>query len=125
MFSAPPPARMPAFSFLVGDMPGTPAQVARFLGVSHRTLQRWSAAGHAPRAVMLALYWESRWGRSAMDAGLVNDARVYAGLAGALERENATLRARIARLERLGGFGSANDPIARDWPAQAWRPTAV
>lgn len=111
MFLAPTPAKMPAFSFLLADMAGTPAQVARHLGVTHRTLQRWVAAGDAPRSALLAMYWESRWGRSAMDAQLVNDARIAHGLVSSLQSENATLRARIARLERLGGFGSANGPM--------------
>lgn len=117
MFIAPTAAHVPPFSFLLDDLPATPAQVARHLGVSARTLGRWMAADQAPRAVMLALFFESRWGRSALDAKAVNDARLYAGLAGALELENATLRARIARLERLGGFGSANAPL---WASAAF-----
>lgn len=127
MFQAPQPALMPAFSCLLDDMPAPAAQVARHLGVSARTLARWRAAEQAPRAAMLALFFESRWGRSAVNAHAENGARVYAGLAGALERENATLRARIARLERLGGFGSANDPLVS--PRGSWgpvrRPTGV
>lgn len=117
MFIAPTAANVPPFSFLLGAMPGTPAQVARHLGVSARTLARWRAADQAPRAVMLALFFESRWGLSAVNAHAVNDSRIAYGLVGALERENATLRARIARLDRLGGFGSANGPLWASDPA--------
>lgn len=117
MFLAPTAANVPPFSFLLDDLPATPAQVARHLGVSLRTLARWRAADQAPRAVMLALFFESRWGASAVNAHAVNDARIAYGLAGSLERENATLRARIARLDRLGGFGSANGPLWGSAPA--------
>lgn len=111
MFLAPTAAGLPPFSYLLDDLPAAPRAVARHLGVSWRTMQRWIKDDQAPRAAMLALFYESRWGRSAVDAAAVNDARQANALAGALERECAMLRARIARLERLGGYGSANAPI--------------
>lgn len=128
MFLAPTAAHVPPFSFLVDDLPATPAQVARHLGVSVRTMQRWLAANQAPRAVMLALFFESRWGRSAVNVHAENGARVAYGLAGSLERENAMLRARIARLELLGDYGAANAPMftgPRGSRATAPRPTAL
>lgn len=110
MFLAPTAAGLPPFSYLLDDLPATPRAVARHLGVSWRTMQRWIKDDQAPRAAMLALLFESRWGVSALDAKAVNDARVAHGLAGALQRENAMLRARIARLEAIGDFGAANAP---------------
>jgi cell division protein FtsB len=48
---------------------------------------------------MLALFWESRWGRSAADTEATNHAARQWQRAAALERENAALRQRITRLE--------------------------
>jgi hypothetical protein len=43
--------------------------------VSLRTLQRYAASGNAPRAVYLALWFESRWGMVALHAQAFNEAR--------------------------------------------------
>jgi len=105
------PTQTPPLSYLLDDLPARAAQVARHLGLTLRTLERYRAADQAPRAVMLALFWESRWGLSLADTTAFNAAAVARGLAGSLERENAMLRARIARLEALGSYGSANAPL--------------
>lgn len=55
-----------------------------------------------------------RTGKTLPDARVIaeahNRAQWAAGLAQALERENATLLGRVAYLERVGSFGSANAP---------------
>jgi hypothetical protein len=99
MFRAPPPSGLPPLTWLLHDQQANRPQVARHLGLSTRTLERYEAAQGAPRAVMLALFWESRWGRSAADAEAATAADVHRGHAAALGRENAALRRRIARLE--------------------------
>jgi hypothetical protein len=102
----------PPLSIILDDLlTSDRATIARHLGISLRTLERYIAAGEAPRAVTLALFWETRWGWSIADTGAFNDARFQAQRAAGLERENETLRTRIARLEGLGGFGSANEPM--------------
>lgn len=114
MFRAPTAARLPPFAFLLNDMPASRSQVARHIGVSLRTLQRYEAEQQAPRPVMLSLYWESRWGRSAADADAHNAAMAHRGHARALERENAALRRRIVALEAelmQAGTGAANLPF--------------
>jgi transposase len=85
--------------------------VARHLDVSERTVYHWLKTGKPPRAALLALWFETH---EAYD--VVNDKATYllslkSRLADSLERENATLRTRIARLEALGQFGSANSPV--------------
>lgn len=108
------PKHLPPFEVLLGDLIGqkTPDAVANHLGVSSSTVRRWFLKGDAPRAVLLALFWETRWGQSIIDCDAVNQARMQEGLNRALKNENASLRARIARLEALGqGFGAANDPL--------------
>jgi len=58
------------------DALGNPStdKVARALDVSPSTVRRWIAAGEAPRAAMLALFWLTPWGHSQVDADAFNDA---------------------------------------------------
>jgi len=113
MFRAPSQAGLPAFSTILHDLPASPAQVARHLGISAGTLTRYRTADQAPRPVMLALFWETRWGRSAADCEATNWGAVYYRKAMGLERENLALKGRIAHLERLiqDGYGAANFPF--------------
>lgn len=120
---APRPTQTPHFSALLDSIPASRKDVARYLGVSLRTLQRWEAAAAAPRVVMLALFWESKWGIDWFDCNQINTERVLRGSIDALQRQESALRARIARLEALGDFGCANSPLAVA-PAAA-RPTQV
>ena len=57
-FRAPSTARMPPLDFLLADPMAPPERIARHLGVSLRSLQRWRASGNRPRAVHLALWFE-------------------------------------------------------------------
>ncbi|WP_374675568.1 hypothetical protein [Ideonella sp.] len=97
----------------------TAQQLARALGVTTRTVQRWHALGEAPRPAMLALFWLTRWGRSQVHCDAVNDAAVQAGLAKALQRQVDELRRQVEHLRRIGDFGAANDP------ASSYRPPPV
>ena len=113
MFRAPSLAGLPPFSFLLADLPASLPQVARHIGLSPATLARYSASDQAPRAVMLALFWESRWGRSASDCDASNAAAAQFQRAASLQRENAALRRHIAQLETLiadGAGHAANAP---------------
>lgn len=107
------PDHLPPLSVLIDDLHGTrtPESIGRHLGVSGLTVRRWMAKGEAPRAAALALFWETRWGLSALDAQAVNLVRSHVALNNALRRENAALMRRIQRLEALGGFGSVNEPF--------------
>jgi hypothetical protein len=110
MFRA--PTQTPHILTLLDDLPTRDKrQIARHLGVCTRTVERWQRSGNAPRMAHLALFWESRWGLSWLYCDVVNGERVARGLAAALERENATLRTRIAYLEATGDFGAANSPL--------------
>lgn len=48
-----------------------PAAVAKALGVSERTVQRWIKSG-APRTALLSLWWLSHEGHSNWDAEMFN-----------------------------------------------------
>lgn len=109
------PGSGPDFQTLLDDLPTRdPARIARYLGVSARTLRRWKATGNPPRLVYLALFWETRWGVETINCHAINDARTAYGLARALEDQLRQLRGRIALLEGLADFGSANAPYWRD-----------
>ena len=102
----------PPLSLLLDDMfEKNPKKVAKHLGVTVATLKRWKAADHAPKAVMLALFYESRWGYSLLYTTAYNAETMERSRANGLQRTNDALRVRIARLETLGNFDSANEPI--------------
>jgi len=90
-------------------MQAKPRDVAKLLGVSERTLRGWKAAGSAPRMAMLALYWESRWGRSQDYAEAYNTAQVHRQLAESLARENQRLALALHSSDTMGGE-TANSP---------------
>jgi len=106
------PRATPALSQLLPDLGNpSPREIARYLGVTERTVYAWKAAGCAPRAASLALFWESSYGRSALDCELHNSAMVHKRHADSLARHVVNLEARIARLEKIGRFDSANAPL--------------
>ena len=93
----------PPLNYLLDDLlTHDPVKIAKHLGVTVRTLARWQAADEAPRAAMLALFYETQWGYSLMHATAHNGEMFARQVADSLRRENAALRVRVARLERLG-----------------------
>ena len=104
-------SRVPPLSVLLDDLTTQDAKkIAKHLGVSVKTLQRWKATDKAPRAALLALFYETRWGYSTMYTTMFNECRMLAGIAEMMTRKNAALQLKVEQLERLGDFGSANDP---------------
>lgn len=102
----------PPLSVLLDDLfTRDPHAIAAHLGISPKTLNRWKAADEAPRAALLALFYESRWGYSLLETTAHNGHALAVRQVQGLERENAMLRTRIARLERIGQFGAANAPL--------------
>lgn len=90
-----------------------PAELARALGVTPRTVFRWLAEpDQTPRPVLLSLFWLTRWGMSAIDAEAVNAARLHAAMVAGLRSELDRLRAELARVVAAGDFGCANDYTA-------------
>ena len=101
---------MPPLSFLLADQIEPPQRVARHLGVSLRTLQRYAVSGNAPHAVYLALWFESRWGISALHAQAVNEAQHARAWVASLERECERLRSVIRAYEQAQTQPAANAP---------------
>jgi len=59
---------------------------------------------------MLALFFETQWGKSAVDADTANTAQVWRQYSQALERQIVAMRKQIHELEKLRTDGAANEP---------------
>jgi hypothetical protein len=105
------PRALPTWQLMLEDLGQPPAKrVGRVLGVSERSVYRWSADGCAPRLPSLALFWLTRWGRSAVDAQATNDARVAVGFCQSLNEQNIWFRSELFRVRQLAGLPSG-DPF--------------
>jgi hypothetical protein len=127
----PKPGQLPSFMLMVEDVGNpTPLQLSIRLGMSERQVRRWYRAESAPLAVLMALFWVSRWGKSLLDAELFNSATINRELVGALRYENEKLRRLASKLGHIGEFGSANDPApeapaGRPQPAPTPTPASI
>jgi hypothetical protein len=110
-FLAPSFARLPPLSFLLADQVEPRKKIARHLGVSPRTLQRYQASGNAPRVIYLALWFESRWGMATLHAQAFNEAQHARAWVASLERECERLRGVIRALENVQGQAAANSAV--------------
>ena len=103
--------QMPPLSCMLDDIGRPrPRDLARALGVSERAVRRWQDQDHAPLPVMLAIFWLTRWGHSAVDSDAHNAAVLHAVAAEGARREVAALTEKLARLGQIADFGAANDP---------------
>lgn len=110
-FLAPSFARLPPLAYLLADQMESRKNIARHLGVSLRTLQRYQASGNAPRAVYLTLWFESRWGLATLHAQAFNEAQHARAWVASLERECERLRGVIRALENVQGQAAANSAV--------------
>jgi hypothetical protein len=93
------PRRLPPLGVLLDDIGRPhPSSLAAALDVDVRTVRRWLKADTAPRPVLLALYWLTRWGCSDIDAELHNRAATFALLADAQSRELTRIRLELSEL---------------------------
>ncbi|OYY63393.1 MAG: hypothetical protein B7Y51_06215 [Burkholderiales bacterium 28-67-8] len=105
------PTNVPYWRTLMEDLCNPPAhRVAKVLGMSRRTIQRYNATGYAPRYACLAVFWLTSWGRSAVHTQAHNDAVMMVSYVAGLRSQVAQLEARITHLVRIGDFGAANEP---------------
>jgi predicted site-specific integrase-resolvase len=96
---------------MLDDLPGTHQDVARLLDVSTSTMNRYMRSGGAPRAVMLALFWETRWGRDLAHTTARNELMWANTHRLSLQRHVEHLERTVQRLQICGDFGSANSPV--------------
>jgi hypothetical protein len=106
------PDSVPPLPLLLSDIGNpSPGLLAETFSVSVGTVQRWISNQEAPKAVLLALFWITKWGVSLVDSRAHNDAVVAVGMASALQAEAETLRSKLQRVGGIADFGSANDPL--------------
>lgn len=105
------PRHLPPLQTMLDDI-GSPSvkEIARALQVHESTVRRWLRDDHAPHPVMLAVFWITRWGLSAVDCEAHNAAVMSAGIARNRLEQIESLESRIRRLAQIATFGSANDP---------------
>jgi len=106
------PSGTQSFRELVDSLGIAPAEyphLARYLGMSVRTIFRWRVSD-APLVVRLALWWITPEGISTWDAEAFNQAQLARELVVSLRRDIEGLRALVQRLEATGDFGAANAP---------------
>lgn len=114
MFRAPRPAGLPHFQSIVDNIGATDEQLAKLLGMKPATIRKYRQDGQAPRTVMLALFWETTWGISAVDAEATNWARRYYTENQILKRKNDRLVKQLLTLESALSnekTGAANTPV--------------
>lgn len=112
------PRQVPALAVMLDDI-GNPsaAQLGRAFGVTARTAAAWRKRDAAPLPVLLALFWLTRWGQSAVNCHAVNAVQLHAGLADARARENNALRSQLAQLPHLAARPSRLLPLQAVQPA--------
>lgn len=109
MISAPKNVYGPnLFKIFVEEL-GGPKRVCKMLDVTERSVWRWLAEGTAPKAAVLALYWESQYGRSLIAADHHNEISLLHGRIRLLEDQFARAAQVIAGLKLLH-YGTANEP---------------
>ncbi|PVY92131.1 hypothetical protein C8C95_2996 [Acidovorax sp. 99] len=97
------------------DELGGVKHVHKYLGVTERSVLRWLDTGRVPRAAVLALFWESKWGRSHIFTDQVNEIRMlYQQLC--LVREQYQKAKDIITGLRAMHVGSANEPVFDELP---------
>jgi predicted DNA-binding transcriptional regulator AlpA len=106
------PRQLPPLADMLADIGNpTPREIAKALGYSERTVRSWLQSDTAPRAVMLAVFWLTRWGVSSIDAEAQNLIQMHAGRARCEQERADELADAVDVLERSGQFGAANSPI--------------
>ena len=105
------PSSLPIWHTIIDDLGNPPpARVARVLGIGLRTVYRYNQTGEAPKVALLALFWLTRWGRSAVHAQATNDAIRACGYVESLRAEVRRLEGNVRQLAALS-TGAANDPL--------------
>ena len=96
---------------LLADLHATPAQAAKYLQVTERSIFRWLSDGSAPYAVLAALWHETPRGREAGALDVGNELVIVRGLARSTGAALAAESARLVRLLSISDTGASNDPL--------------
>lgn len=86
--------------YILDDLQYDDKQLARLLDLKPSTIKKYRREGQCPRAVHLALFWESRWGIASINAVAYNHAAGNYARAEALKRKNSRLVKQILTMEK-------------------------
>lgn len=114
-FSAPKDISGGNLFALFTDECGGTAKVSAFLHVSENTVKRWVKKGTAPRAAVLALFWETNYGRSQLFTSQVNEIRMMSGQINLLEKQYIRAKDIITGLRKFQG-DTANEAFFDELP---------
>jgi len=85
-------------------------QAAKILDVTTATISRWIATEKVPKAAVLALYWESKYGRSLIDAEHDREVKDLYGRMNSYKHKFLRAAEIIAGLRAMD-YGTANEPF--------------
>lgn len=96
---------------LLAQFPATPAQAAKYLQVTERSIWRWLADDSAPYAVLACLWLESPHGREVAAVDVGNELVIVRGTARIAKNAQAVQAAQLGRVLAISDTGAANDPV--------------
>lgn len=108
-----------AFALLLDALLWEVSDVARYLHVAPRTVQRWlDGTTCVPRSAVIALWFESHYGHAAIAAQTMNECASWRGIAKGLARDKAALLERLSLLcnETNGAANAAVFSVASPLP---------
>lgn len=110
MISAPKDIFGPnAFQMFVHELGMT--RVSKILEVTPATIRRWMrGTTQVPRMAVLALYWETQYGRSLIESEMVNEIRLLYQRNRILQEQFTKAKDMVTGLRRLHA-GTANEPL--------------
>lgn len=85
-------------------------QAAKILDVTTATISRWIATEKVPKAAVLALYWESKYGRSLIDVEHDREVKDLRGRISCYQSQFQRAKVIIAGLRAMN-YGTANEPF--------------
>ena len=98
------------FTILVNQL-SEPRALA-LLGVSKRVLKNWlSERTPVPRMAVLALFWETPYGRGIIDSDHLYQIQLLTLEKSLLKQENVRIRSLLESTIQTADFGCANDPV--------------
>lgn len=102
------------FVLFMGEF-GGPAEVCKHLGVTERTVKSWISKGKVPRMAVLALFWESKYGRSEIFTDQVNEIRWLYRRVCQLQEQYTKAKDVVAGVKRLHS-GAENEAFFDELP---------
>lgn len=124
MISAPKSiAGLEVFSMFVDELGQETA--CKMLEVHRTTMRRWlRGAVPVPRMAVLALYWETKYGRSLIETDQVNEIRILYRQVKILEEQYLRAKEIVTGLRRLH-TGTANEPLFEELPSLGMQHTEM